>query len=139
MQTKEFAVNDYLELRVMQRIFREAKFCREADDDEIATSPIVADLFERLLDALISTQVERDGEVARVKWENWLSMEDASRDEWGAAFRRAVRYESWDKLTSSEKIKYVEVLFRPFLLKDDLVFRFIAEVDAIRFQAKRGS
>jgi len=49
----------------MQRVFREAKFCKLADDDEVSSSPLVNELFGRLLDALISKEVEQEGERAR--------------------------------------------------------------------------
>ena len=57
MTTNSFVVNDIVELRVMQRVFREAKFCALADDDEISDSPIVNELFKRLLVLMPSTTV----------------------------------------------------------------------------------
>ena len=65
MTTNSFVVSDLKELLVMQRVFREAKFCKLADDDEVSSSPLVNELFGRLLDALISKEVEQEGERAR--------------------------------------------------------------------------
>jgi hypothetical protein len=36
--------DEYHELVAMQRVFREAKFCLEPDDEDISGSPIVAKL-----------------------------------------------------------------------------------------------
>jgi hypothetical protein len=127
MTTNSFVVSDLKELRVMQRVFREAKFCKLADDDEVSSSPIVGELFARLLDALISTQVAQEGERARDKWTKWLTMDDPSRDEWATVRERALCNEKWSSWTRDEKISHTRLLFYPFRVSDDLVNRFVDE------------
>lgn len=128
MKIKSFQVDSLKDLRVLQRVFREAKFCKEADDDEVSASPLVADLFERLMAALIEAQVESEGEVARQKWEKWLVMADNSRDEWLAVRDRAQRNPHWLSWTESEKRDYASLLFRPFVLDKKMLDLFVSEV-----------
>lgn len=129
MTIKPFEVVDIQELRVMQRIFREAKFCIVADDDEISDSPIVAKLFSRLMTALIEAEVEIDGERARQSWEKWLLMDNPLRSEWSAALLRAQKNIAWHKMNEFEQIEYVKILFSPFVLSVDAIRQFIAEVN----------
>lgn len=128
MITKMFVVDDPNELLALQRVFREAKFCTEPDDLEISDSPIVAGLFQRLMDALIASEMARDGERARQRWMQWLAI-DESRDEWQAAIRRARAEDRWPDFSNDERISYVELLLSPFTLSTDLVDRFIHTVN----------
>ena len=131
MASKKFEVSDILELRVMQRIMREAKFCTEPDDDEVSPSPIVAQLFSRLMDTLIEAEVEQDGEEARNSWLRWLNM-DSSREEWRAALRRATNEVRGIKMTDEERRTFCEILFCPFKLPPDLLTKFIHAVEKKR-------
>jgi len=128
MISKQFIVDELSELRAMQRVFREAKFCIEADDDEISESPVVASLFRRLMVSLIEAEVITSGESARKSWEAWLSMDDPNRDEWSAALRRARKQSKWEGLTLDEKRAYAKLLLSPFLLSDRMTQLFLESV-----------
>jgi hypothetical protein len=128
MSTKIFAVNDLHELRVMQRVFREAKFCTESNDDEISSSPVVAKLFTRLMNALIDAEVEVRGEKSRENWTQWLDMSDMSRDEWTAALNRAKKDVHWPSRSTEERIEYSKILFSPFVLSEEKLMEFVASV-----------
>jgi hypothetical protein len=138
MVIKSFEVSDLHELRVMQRVFREAKFCTVADDDEISDSPIVASLFSRLLAVLVEAEVEIDGENARQSWDRWLMMDNPSRNEWTSARLRAQENHMWDTMPESEKITYVKILFSPFVLSDDAIRQFVTEVNNSKTVSSRG-
>jgi hypothetical protein len=128
MKTETFQVDSLTELRVLQRVFREAKFCKEADDEEVSASPLVSELFERLMTVLIEAQVRSDGEIAREKWKKWLTMTDSSRDEWLAVRDRARRHPHWLNWTKSERRDYASLLFRPFVLDEKTLEIFVSEV-----------
>jgi hypothetical protein len=128
MSAKPFTVSDLHELRVMQRVFREAKFCVESDDDEISSSPVVAKLFTQLIDALISTQVEVEGEGARERWTKWLDMSDMSRSEWTAALNRAKNDIHWPNRSDEERMEYSKILLSPFVLSEERLRDFIESV-----------
>jgi len=123
--TKAFVVDDLSELLALQRVFREAKFCREPDDVEVSDSPLVANLFGRLISVLLAQEVERDGEEARQRWTRWLAI-DETRDEWDAAIRRVRADARWPAFSVNERIEYVRLLLSPFTLGPGMVERFIA-------------
>ena len=128
MTSKAFVVSDLNELFALHRVFREAKFCVQPDDVEISPSPIVARLFERVMDAIISADVEEQGEKARAGWERWLNMDDEARDEWSAALLRARSEPDWQKFSETRRREYVTVLFIPFKLSTEKIDRFISQV-----------
>lgn len=130
MTSKPFMVADLNELLALHRVFREAKFCTEPDDIEVSNSPIVARLFRQLLDAVVAAEVERDGESAREKWEQWLAL-DESRDEWIAGVERAKRENAWAGFSEEERRAYVTLLMSPFVLGEDVMDRFIASVEGM--------
>ncbi len=129
MTTKAFIVTDVDELFALHRAFREAKFCIEPDDTEVSDSPVVARLFERLMEVLITAEVDREGETARQRWEQWLAL-DESRDEWAAATSRAKNELAWHDFSDAERREYVTVLLSPFRLSPETMERFISAVTA---------
>lgn len=126
--SKAFVVDDLGELLALQRVFREAKFCTEPDDVEVSDSPVVAKLFERLIEALVAREVERYGEAARQRWAHWLAI-DESRDEWHAAIRRVKTDVRWAKFSMAERIEYVRLLLSPFTLAPRVVDKFVSAVN----------
>ena len=131
MTTKTFSVNGERELMVMQRVFREAKFCTVPDDDEISDSDIVASMFSRLINVLIEVvvEVEARGESGRADWQAWLKMDNPRRSEWGAARLRAKRKKSWPLMSDMERTEYVRLLFSPFILSQKEIDQFVGEVN----------
>jgi hypothetical protein len=126
-----FVVDDLRELAVLQRVFREAKFCTEPDDVEVSASPIVANLYQRVIEALVVKEVALQGEIARQRWTQWLTI-DESRDEWRAATRRAILEERWHTFSDEECEEYVRLLFSPFAISAEMVKRFIVAVNQSR-------
>jgi hypothetical protein len=126
--SKIFVVDDLSELLALQRVFREAKFCTEADDTEISDSPVVARMFERLIATLVATEVGHGDESARLRWARWLAI-DESRDEWAAAVRRARADTRWATFSSDERVEYVSLLLSPFTLSPEVIDRFVSSVN----------
>lgn len=122
-----FVVSDPAELVALQRVFREAKFCKEPDDIEVSDSPVVAQLFQRLVAILIEKDVERDGEDARLRWAQWLAI-DESRDEWDAAVQRANAEARWATFSPDERFEYLKILLSPFTVTQEVVERFVSAV-----------
>ncbi len=127
MDSIKFEVNDIVELRVMHRIFREAKFCLEPDDLEVSASPIVAKLYLRLMDTLILSEEVLEGASARLKWNEWLTIDD-TRAEWKVAIGRARMEERWEKWTYQKKFDYVSDLLTPFITTKENIDHFIKTV-----------
>ena len=126
--TSRFAGFDARELRLMQRVFREAKFCIAADDEEVSDSPWVAALFEELLEQLIAADGATNGNAAR-RWADWRAI-DETRDEWRVAIQRVRNSKRWSMLvTEPERIEYVETLLRPFTVTHEKRQLFLATVE----------
>ncbi|MFI4954841.1 MAG: hypothetical protein ACHP9Y_02900 [Gammaproteobacteria bacterium] len=128
MVSKDFEVSSLSELLVMHRIFREAKFCLEPDDTEISASPIVAKLYLRLMDALISSDAALNGESAQQRWNEWLTISE-SRAEWRVAIGRAKMEQEWSKWSYQEKSDYVSDLLSPFIITKENIDHFIEVVN----------
>ncbi len=124
-------VDNFVELNALQRVFREAKFCTQPDDDEVSASPIVAMLFEKLMATLIEVEVEEYGEDMRERWVKWLAI-DEPRDEWYAAIRRARANIGWANYSFDEREKYARLLLSPFTMTPDRVAKFILAVNQIK-------
>lgn len=124
-----FNVDSSPELYALHRVFREAKFSVEPDDEEIADSPQVNAMFLRVMDAIIEQSVKEDGETARQRWATWLAI-DKSRDEWGASVLRARQVKNWAEMNSQEKNRKVQDILCPFTCSPRLLAEFIAQVDA---------
>ena len=122
----KFVINQFGDLHALHRVFREAKFCDVANDDEVSTSPIVADLYAKLLAALVEAEVEEFGEPAREKWRRWLQT-GPDRDEWRAVLQRIKKCAEWQNWSDEERIDYARLLFSPFLLTSDLENQLIKE------------
>ena len=126
--SNSFIVSDFGELLALQCVFREAKFGIEPDDVDISDSPIVARLFERLIETLIAQELAINGEDAKQRWTRWLEI-DESRDEWDAAVERAKADERWHEFSSAQRKEYVRLLLSPFILSPNIFDRFILAVD----------
>lgn len=123
-----FIVDSTPEIYALHRVFREAKFSIEPDDDEIAGSPLVNAMFLRVMDLIVEQSVQEDGGIARERWARWLAI-DASRDEWHAALRRATKVANWSAMTAHEKSSRARDILCPFECSPELLAEFIAQVD----------
>lgn len=124
---KAFTVNDPVELLALQQVFQEAKFSSDATDADIAHSPVVSRLFERLVATLMANDIEREGDAAQLRWSQWLLL-DETRSEWAVAMRRACTDEHWAGLSLQQRAEYVQVLLSPFTLPTEGTDRFIRVV-----------
>lgn len=127
MDSNIFTVSSYHDLLVMQRVFREAKFCLSPSDDEISASPIVADLFSKLMESLIAAETAIKGESARERWTQWLTI-DESREEWGVAIQRAKCIGEWSSWSHNQRVEYAKDLLNPFIVPAELLQRFVESV-----------
>jgi hypothetical protein len=115
------------ELRVLQRVFREAKFCLAHDDTEIIDSPRVAVLFDSLMSELIAKDALNNGEKVKHEWLEWLDMDDERRAEYKAAAIHVQNHAPWRTYSESERREYLKVVFCPFVLSDELTKQIIMQ------------
>lgn len=112
-----FRVDDPAELNSLLRTVMEAKFCTEPSDELVSWSPLVADMANRVADAL--GQIPR--RVPRPDPDAWRR--PANHPEKVAAVRaRILACDPWDGWSAEERADQVRVLLAP-LQPDDALIR----------------
>lgn len=103
-----FVVDDAAELNALMRTIMEAKFCGEPSDTLVSWSPIVADMANRVADAL--SRVPRRVPLADPNaWRN-----PKNHPEKVAAVRaRILANDAWDGWSDEERADQVRVLLAP--------------------------
>jgi hypothetical protein len=127
MSSKQFVIDNYYELVALQRVFHEAKFCLVPNDEEISGSPIVANMFRKLMNVLVAVDVDRAGEHMAQRWLDWLTINN-SRDEWQAALAKAKKEGAWAAWSYEEKSEYIRNLLSPFIISNELIENFMDDV-----------
>ncbi len=127
--SNKFANFDLVELRTLHRVFREAKFCLVAYDDEVSNSPRVAQLFEALQLTLMEKDCE-ESDSRRDSWLKWLEISE-ERDEWRAALGRIKTHSPWQSYTPNEKREYVRTLLAPFQLTTENESLFLTQANQL--------
>lgn len=67
-------INDYYELLALHKALIEAKFSIDPNNRDISGSPIIAKLFNRVIEELIVAEEEKFKKNTRFKWERWLDI-----------------------------------------------------------------
>lgn len=123
----KFEVNDYGEMVALFRALMVAKFARDQIVPELPGSPFIASMFNRLAHALNKMEIER-GKPERANWYMEI-VPDSER--WQIAVRDAAHVEKriWDQFSSDERQTIAKTHLAPFLFTDEMINRFIAQVD----------
>lgn len=123
----KFAIDfdDYYRLLALHRVLMEAKFCEVPNDPVVAGSPLVAELANKVVDALVQWPDVPGGN----NWASWRKM-DPTRREWQVAVRRAATMDEWSRLDPSTKREVAANLLSPFTIDGALIDQFVAEADA---------
>lgn len=121
-------ITDYYELLALHRCVLEAKFHSDPEDGDIADSPLVAGLANRILEALEQAESQR-GKPGEVKnWERWRKI-DRRTYFWKTAVSFAVAYPRWSELGAHEKRELVATLLAPFVATDSDFVEFCSLVE----------
>lgn len=120
-------LNDYFTILNLHKALLEAKFHENPDNENVAPSPIIADLCNKLIDALTKMDEEKN-EKSIGKWDDWRKLKNQTfyRDR---AIKNAVKYSRWKRLSEDEKIKATINMLSPFIATQEEVKCFIEEVD----------
>ena len=121
-------IKDRWELLALHRALFEAKLHRAPEDLDVAGSPILARLAERVIDALIEVEEANGKPDARTTWTAWRQASNHPRRH--AAIREAVESCSqWSQMTGDDRRSFVVDALSPLVGDDDLVASFIVEGD----------
>ncbi|WP_417432009.1 hypothetical protein [Kiloniella sp.] len=117
-------ITEYTELLALHKALLEAKFCALPSNPDVALSPVVSNLHQKIINQLIKYEIEVGGVEAKSKWDEWLLI-SPQRLEWRAAVKRAAEKIDWDDLPLNEKEKYSKILVVPFFLDNEELGIFI--------------
>jgi hypothetical protein len=115
-----FAVTDYYELLALHRVVMEAKFSDDPNDRAIQGSPFVAAIANRVLEALIAMDIEKEGESAGLRWQNWRQVTPDYRQYQitKTILQSNTVWKTWD---FDDQVKYVKDLVSPLQISDELI------------------
>ena len=112
---------DYYGLLNLHKALLEAKFHTMPDNECVAGSPIVADLYIQVRDLLIES--EKGSE-----WKDWFQLSNRpDRKEQAIILMRKDRI--WNKVDHDEKSRIASDFLAPFIFSEEELENVIAEVD----------
>lgn len=112
---------DYYGLLNLHKALLEAKFHTMPDNELVAGSPIVADLYIQVRDLLIES--EKGSE-----WKDWFQLSNRP-DRKEQAIILMKRDRIWNKAAHDEKSKITRAFLAPFIFSEEELENVIAEVD----------
>jgi hypothetical protein len=128
-----FEVNSYFELLVLQKVLFEAKFAKVPEVDELLASPLVGDMWLRVIRELQHIQPKNGIPDAAVGWENWLREKiKVGGREWSIALNRTKKdflTPGWDL---EKKKQFATEIFRPFILSDEHLYEFVRQAEEVK-------
>ena len=113
---------DYYGLLNLHKALLEAKFHTIPDNELIAGSPLIADLYIQVRDLLIESDKGNE-------WKDWFLLSNRpDRKEQAIILMRKDRI--WNKATHDEKRKIASAFLAPFIFSEEELENLIAEVDS---------
>ncbi len=123
-------IEKHEELLALHKALMEAKFHADPDNLLVSGSPFVADICNRVVDALIEIESQKNP-LKREAWMNWLNIEKQETF-WKRAINSALKFKRWETLSLSKKEEYVRCLLSPFRVEEKEIMGFIDEVESKR-------
>lgn len=120
-----FAIDGYQELMVLHRALMEAKFSESLNDTAIGGSPILAEISNRVVDALIQESSGTDSTAYSAEsWRRWRTA--ASRVlELEVIRDRIQNTNKWPEWSQDEQRYYLSILLSPFEYDEDFLTSFM--------------
>lgn len=127
MMEVKIELKDYFTILNLHKALLEAKFHENPDNENVSSSPIIADICNKLVDALTEMDEEKN-EKNIGKWDNWRMLKNQKfyKDR---AMKNAVMNSRWKKMSEDEKLKATINMLSPFIATEEEVKCFIKEVD----------
>lgn len=127
MDEIKLEIADYYVLLNLHKALLEAKFHTNPDNLLVCSSPIIADLSNKIVDILSKKDALKDPQNVG-KWDSWrkLTAQTFYKDR---AVKNAVLNERWPEMTEEDKIRCAKNLLSPFTATEEELLNFIKEVD----------
>ena len=103
-----FEINDYYELLNLHKALLEARFHEGLENRYLAGSPIVAQIHSRIIQTMISMEINRKGSEG---WSEWIKISNR-RDYLERAIENIIKFEPWDKETEKYMIQMFSVILQ---------------------------
>lgn len=123
MKPYELKLNDS-DLLNLHKALLEAKFHMTPENELVAGSPVVANIYIQIRDLLIES--DRSGQ-----WKDWFLLKNRPdrRGQAIALMQRSKRRDRWEQMTLEEKRKFARNYLAPFLFDEEELENVIAEAD----------
>lgn len=122
-----FSIDSYDELMALHRALMEAKFSESPNDPAIQGSSLLSSMADRVVEALITMEVSKEGELSRAKWQQWRLLTPARREY--KIVQAKLRSESaWKNWSSSAQVKYVKDLISPLQASEEIIETLLTSV-----------
>ena len=117
------------ELLALHQTLLEAKFHAEPDNSDVAGSPIVAGIANRVYDALVRLEEVRGNASKSEQWTKWRQVENKK---WIVERVRdyAIKNPHWEKWDNSVRIDYLRCAISPFEIGEDRLHSLLDEINA---------
>ena len=127
MKEIKLEIRDYYVLLGLHKALLEAKFHLNPDNPEVCLSPIVADLFNEVVDILAKMDELKD-ERNVGRWDSWRKLEGKSffRER---AIKNATFNNKWPEMKEEDKVRCAKTLISPFTATEEEIRSFIKEVN----------
>lgn len=130
MDTIQFVIQDYYEMLNLHKALLEAKFHETPDNQAVAGSPIVAKLYDDLLNQLAECELRKKG---KENWTEWRKLKNQSFYK-ERAIGHIVKSDQWKLLEDDQREKFIYNYFSPFTYTKEELSMLIHEIDC-RFHA----
>ena len=122
---KEYNIKlDYFGLLNLHKALLEAKFHTTPDNESVAGSPLIADIYIQVRDMLIESDKGS-------QWKEWFQLSNRPDRKHQAVILMKKCGERWNKATADEKKKIAADYLAPFLFDEKEMKEVIMEVDGM--------
>lgn len=122
-----FQVSDYYKLLALYKALMLVKFSQNPIDPVLVGSPYIAEMLTETVASLAQMEIERGHPQEAEQWKTLRI--DSKGKTWHLMLEHARTSDLWQQWSSDEKMKYAQILLSPFETTDDLLAKFVAEVD----------
>ncbi len=119
-------IDNYYELLALHRAVMESKFSIDLNDPAIEGSPLVATVANQIVEALTEMEVAKEGEAARLKWQEWRKM-SLDRREYKIVQAKLRSNTAWKTWRFDKQVKHVKDLASPLQVSDELIGNLLGQ------------
>lgn len=125
MSDIQFVINDYYDMLNLHKALLEAKFHESPDNVYVSGSPIVAKLYNELLDRLAESEMKKKG---KENWTNWRKIKNQNLYK-ERAINNIIQFSQWRVSDYQQKVDLIYNYFSPFNYTEDELPSLVYEID----------